>query len=298
MGPEDIHSVTALLDAAASDADGPLGEQQRLALAHGGGEGFAGVLAREPGDDRPVAYAQVLRGKGSWTVEFVVDPRQADRITAVGTEVVGAALDVVASEGGGRVRMWVHRATAEDDAVASAVGLRAERELYQMRRPLPVDDAHRFGAAPLAVRAFRVGEDEAAWLGVNNRAFHGHPEQGNWDLEMLLEREKQSWFDPDGFLLYEDEGRLAGFCWTKIHRGGDPSLGEIYVIGADPDYEGHGLGKRLVLAGLDWLAGKGLKVGMLYVDAANPAAVHLYEKLGFTVDHVDRAYVGDVPAAS
>jgi mycothiol synthase len=51
-----------------------------------------------------------------------------------------------------------------------------------------------------------------------------------------------------------------------------------------------------VLAGLDWLAGKGLAVGMLYVDAANKSAVHLYEKLGFTIDHVDRAYVGDVSA--
>jgi RimJ/RimL family protein N-acetyltransferase len=35
---------------------------------------------------------------------------------------------------------------------------------------------------------------------------------------------------------------------------------------------------------------------MLYVDADNAGALRLYEKLGFTTDHVDRAYVGDVLA--
>jgi len=299
MGRGDIAAVSALLDVAESvDGHRPLGEHQWLDLVQGGREGFAGLVAWEPGHDHPVAYAQVTRGPESWALEFVVDPHHRDRLEQIGSAVVGGALDVVAAEGGGHVHMWVPKPTPAHDAIAAAAGLERGRELLQLRRALPVDDAHRFGAEPLAVRAFRPGADEQAWLEVNNRAFRHHPEQGEWDLATIRAREQVAWFDPNGFLLYEEGGRLAGFCWTKVHKDTDPPLGEIYVIGTDPDFEGHGLGKRLVLAGLDWLAAQGLKVGMLYVDAANESAVHLYKKLGFTVDHVDRAYVGDVPARS
>jgi mycothiol synthase len=115
-------------------------------------------------------------------------------------------------------------------------------------------------------------------------------------MEDLLGREREGWFDPAGLLLYEVDGRLAGSCWTKIHRDADPPLGEIYVISVDPDFQGRGLGRSLTEAGLSWLAHAGIKVGMLYVDGDNVAAVKLYRSMGFTDDHVDRAYTGAIDA--
>jgi mycothiol synthase len=136
-------------------------------------------------------------------------------------------------------------------------------------------------------------------LEVNNRAFHWHPEQGGWDLATLKQREAEPWFDPAGFLLHDDtDGHVDGFCWTKIHANVDPPLGEIYVIAVDPEprIPFPGLGRQLVIAGLDYLFGRGLRLGMLYVDAGNARAVKLYVDLGFVINHLDQAYVGDIPA--
>jgi mycothiol synthase len=258
-----------------------LREQQREALADGG-PGWAGLVWRDQADGRVVGYAGVLPDPHGWALEYVTDGRGP-------TPLLRAALGVIAAAGGGRVQLWRSQPSARSDADAQAVGLDAGRDLLELRRPLPVGEPW-----SLPVRPFEPGKDEDAWLRVNNRAFAGHPEQGDWGRATIEEREKEPWFDPRGFLLHERDGRLAGFCWTKVHHEDDPPLGEIYVIGVDPDFGGHGLGRALVLAGLDHLAGEGIGTGMLYVDADNTAARRLYDQLGFTVHHVDRSYRGEV----
>lgn len=302
MGTAEIDVLRGLLDhASAVDGHAPLDEHAWLDLVQGGREGFAGLVAWEEGHNHPVGYAQVTHGSGTWALEFVVDPHHRVPDNTIGLDLVKAAAGVIAQEGGGHVHMWVPQARQEHTEIAASIGLSPGRVLYQMRRPLPVEPDLYGGLKPLRTRAFVVGQDEQGWLEVNNRAFHWHPEQGGWELETLRQREAEPWFDPKGFLVHEDgEGRLDGFCWTKAHPDAVPPLGEIYVIAADP--EAHdpepALGRRLVLGGLDHLFEQGFHWGMLYVDADNAKAVKLYIDLGFVVNHLDQAFVGDIAPAS
>ncbi|HEX2576727.1 MAG TPA: mycothiol synthase [Aquihabitans sp.] len=182
------------------------------------------------------------------------------------------------------------------EAVADAAGLTSRRDLLQLRRPLPVPADHpaRAAAPSLVVRPFRPS-DADAWLRVNNRAFASHPDQGRETHATLAQRTAEPWFDPAGFLVADDParpGELAGSCWTKVHpaTADDPVLGEIYVIGVDPSHRGEGLGPAFVLAGLDHLAGQGIGVANLYVEADNEPARRLYDRLGFTTHSRRRVY--------
>ncbi len=289
-------AVVALVTATRQHAGHrPLSDHLWLDLVHDGPSWHAAVLVRA--DDQLVGYAQVARAPAGWIIELVIDPRWQGRpADDVARAALSAAIDTVAAAGGGRVHWWVSGPQDGADALAASLGLVPGRILHQMRVRLPLDPSARRGPTVLT-RPFRIGHDELAWLEVNNAAFAGHGEQGGWDLPTLRLREHEDWFDPEGFLLHERDGRLAAFCWTKLHHDTDPVLGEIYVIAAHPDFHGLGLGLALTVAGLDSIAARGVTVGMLYVDDHNTAAVALYRSLGFVVHRTDRAYVGDVPPA-
>jgi mycothiol synthase len=208
------------------------------------------------------------------------DGDASERVHALAEAMVRAVDDA----GGGEIDWWVYQPDDAADGTADAAGFAFDRDLLQMRRDLPAERR-----SEVATRSFVVGRDEPAWLTVNNRAFAGHAEQGGWTLEMVRQRMDQPWFDPGGLRLHERDGRLAAFCWTKIHES-PIRTGEIYVIGVDPDFQGLGLGRELTLAGLDHMVDLGVGHAMLYVDGANDAARALYLRLGFSVARTDRAF--------
>jgi mycothiol synthase len=257
----------------------PVSEAFALGLARTR-PGVAHALRRD--DDTLVGYAQVAdAGTADASAELVVDP--AHRRQGHGRALLDAVLDA------GTRTVWAHGDLPAARALAGAAGLEAVRSLHLMARPLTEADA----ADPAlpqgySVRPFEPGADDDAWVRLNAAAFASHPEQGRLTVDDLRERMAQPWFDAAGFLLVERDGRLVAFHWTKVEPGEE--TGEVYVVGVDPDEQGHGLGGPLTALGLAHLARQGLAEVHLYVDGDNTAARRTYTRLGFEDRAVDVQY--------
>jgi mycothiol synthase len=266
----------------------PVSEESELRLQHGGPAGGSDVTARDA-DGALLGYARLERpaGEPEAEAELVVAP--AARRRGVGTALVARLEELAGSR---PLRVWAHGELPGSTELAGARGYERARVLLQMRRPLAGVDPDPHPALPdgVAVATFRPGTDEAAWLHVNARAFAHHPEQGRWTPADLALREAEDWFDPEGFFLAWRGAELLGSHWTKVHPAGDVGdepIGEVYVLGIDPDAQGMRLGRALTDLGLAHLRSRGLSHVLLYVEEDNTVAVSLYERTGFTRHTVD-----------
>lgn len=257
--------------AAAHDGIEPLNEDALLGLAE------PGTFALAEAEGGLVGFGCVDR---HGTGQVVVDPEHRRR--GVGSALVDA---MPAPRG-----WWAFGNSPGARALAARVGAEPVRELLEMARDLV---AHPLPAPPLAppagvaIRPFRPGTDEAAFLAVNAAAFAHHPEQGSLSTHDLAEREAEAWFDPAGFLLAWRGDAVVGFHWTKRV---DATTGEVYVIGVHPDHGGHGLGKALLDAGMRHLADHGATEIELFVEASESGPVHLYRSATFAITRTDVWY--------
>jgi len=266
----------------AADGWEPFSEYKMVSMAR---EAGPTVVAADTRGISAVGHAAWHHGdeeaEAHWAIEVALDPR--DRSVVRWREALEATVGALPS--GSRHFLWGQ--TPDVERAAAAMGYRRVRRLSLLQRSLPTGLMPQF---PLGVEVagFVVGRDEDEWLRVNNAAFAGHPENGGLTRADLAVRTGLDWFRPDDLRMAWQDGVLVGSCWTKRHAAG---VGEIYVIGVDPAFQGRGLGRSLTLAGLDHLATTaGCGTAMLYVDDEAERPRQLYERLGFRMERAVSMY--------
>jgi mycothiol synthase len=270
-----------------------VGEHKLVRLLAGDAEAFA-LLARA--EDSLVGYAQAScyaarrRLPPRVAAELVVDPAQRGR--GIGRALLARLVDEARRLGVERLDAWAHHPDPAATGLAASYGMRPTRHLWQMAMLLDrMAERHRRPAAVAGVRLRTyVADDAEALATVVRDAFPEHPENadfGTADIEALA---RLDWFDPSTILLAEDEaaGELLAVHWMKLEP--DSDAGEVYLLAVSPRAQGRGLGRAMLLAGLEQMRQRAVRLAYLYVDAENEAAIELYREAGFRHEHLDTCY--------
>ncbi len=290
-----LQEQVLLLIKSAQDFDNTpaIAEHILLHLRHGGDKTDSHLVIQR--DNQVIGYAHLDKTDQvvGPSVELVIHPEH--RGSGIGSDLLKAAINVC----GNKMRLWSHGDMQGARALAQANNLIKVRTVIQMIKALsevnPVNCNYQ-------IRNFLLDLDNKAWLTLNNQAFASHPEQGSWNKRDLLIRLNEDWFDGKGFFVAQDNDQLIGFCWTKIHGAhsnsyssdksphGHAPIGEIYLTAVSNQYAGQGIGKALIITGLNYLKRQELNSAILYVDEDNQRAIEIYRSLGFIESKKDVVY--------
>ena len=176
---------------------------------------------------------------------------------------------------------FLHVIIGEDNnaavTVLTGLGFEKVREYREMTLDIKNVDRQELVRASRGCRPLVEGEEEML-VEIQRRSFADHWGYNPDTPETMEYHMSLSHRSPRDIVLSCKEDDIAGYCWTEIAPGGQ---GRIFMIGADPDYRGRGIGRKLLLAGLAYLKNKGVDEVGLTVDSENQAAISLYESVGF-----------------
>ena len=159
---------------------------------------------------------------------------------------------------------------------------------YKMARSLrePIPDPQLPAGFTLRTTA---GEAEwERWVEACNLSFIDHWNFHPWTIE-----QHRHWVaDPNyradlDLVAVTPDGTFAAFCMCVIYQDdnarNERNEGEITDLGTRRGYRKIGLGRAMLLAGMQRLQAAGMDTAVLGVDAENPTgALRLYESVGFT----------------
>ena len=240
--------------------------EENCYLAEAGGKmaGYS-LIAPEVAISRTVASGGVLESFQRQGIGERLLERVLERSRELGVSLV----HVQASDGNPAAQ-----------ALLSSEGFNAVRYYWQMRWEGGQVPSFQLPQG-FSLRFYQPGEDDQALTEVQNASFGQ-----NWGfcpntVEEIAYRARMRGFRPEGIIFVVHDERVASYNWTRIDSNSTRSTGVVYMTGVHPDYRGQGVGRGVLLAGMDYLFKQGVQRIELEVDQDNSPARDIYLSVGF-----------------
>lgn len=163
---------------------------------------------------------------------------------------------------------------------------RQEAQTLYMARSLPEPISHAIFPEGFTLRQAAGEQELEAMVALHQAAFGTQ--------NMTVEARRSIMRNPDyipelDLLLEAPDGTLAAFCYCAIPREANElsgrNEGEIAIIGTSPAYQKRGLGRAMLLAGLQRLKDFGVETATLGTSSENSGAHSVYYAAGFRVSY-------------
>jgi len=100
--------------------------------------------------------------------------------------------------------------------------------------------------------------------------------------------------DKNLILVAKHGNRIIGHCVLNIYQHFTGKGISFLIINVHQDFQNKGLGAAMIKTMIDWAKSKGMHRIELSVVAEHKMAVHVYEKVGFKIEGIQReAYYGE-----
>jgi len=219
-------------------------------------------------------------GIGRVILNCWVHPQHRRR--GLATKLLGYAMGRAKELGANATHVNIPQDNTVARNVLSKLGFRLLRRFLELRLDITQVRWQDIDQTAFSCRHLRRGEEDRLTQ-IQNRSFAGTWGYNPNTVEEIVYRTNLSGCFPEDVVVAYDGDKPIGYCWARIiyKAATGERKGQIFMLGVDPDYRGKGVGKGVLLAGLDYLKSKGLPVAELTVDGRNRAACSLYRSVGF-----------------
>lgn len=179
-------------------------------------------------------------------------------------------------------------------------GFTPERYFFTMARSLHEPIPEPQFPENFTVRQIIGKQDTEAWVEMFNQTFIDHWNHHDLTVEIANYHLSASHYRPElDLIAIAPDGTFAAFCYCHINPESNQRNGRnegwIQVLGTRRGFRQLGLGRAMLLTGLQQLKAAGVETAMLGVDSENPnGAGRLYESVGFRKLYSQIMYVKDV----